>query len=355
MPKQNRREFLINSVPVAATGLLLPHVLAEGVIALPDRKAVFADGFARQAEWRFCGKCFNLFWNGSQDKGRCAGGGGHVMGNGSFNFFLEYDANTSYTGKFFETSIRQMTWRFCQKCHVMFYDGFPGKGSCAAGGAHSAYGYNFRLPHEVPGNSANQAGWRYCQKCYGMFWNGWNPKGSCPAGAAHSAYGYNFSLPIAADNGEIRIRNNVTTNGWAPIGGWVEVAAKQDGSCSFSGHVHNSGGVNIRFTLAAVLLTPSGYSYGFANVGKRVDGTQTLFDRNRDNNWNQAGANADIALNWHEVARSQLHWRLVASSDVTSGIRNYLEKMVIDVYNRLPGGYVKSTFVGEPLLLVLTL
>jgi hypothetical protein len=29
----------------------------------------------------------------------------------------------------------------------MFYDGYPDKGHCAAGGAHLAQGFNFVLPH----------------------------------------------------------------------------------------------------------------------------------------------------------------------------------------------------------------
>ena len=32
----------------------------------------------------------------------------------------------------------QEQWRYCRKCHVMFYDGYPNKGRCAAGGGHVA-------------------------------------------------------------------------------------------------------------------------------------------------------------------------------------------------------------------------
>ena len=31
----------------------------------------------------------------------------------------------------------------------MFYDGFPDKGNCAAGGGHNAAGYNFDLPYDI--------------------------------------------------------------------------------------------------------------------------------------------------------------------------------------------------------------
>ena len=41
----------------------------------------------------------------------------------------------------------QPAWRFCQKCEAMFFDGFPNKGVCPAGGGHQAQGFMFVLPH----------------------------------------------------------------------------------------------------------------------------------------------------------------------------------------------------------------
>lgn len=43
----------------------------------------------------------------------------------------------------------QLDWRYCQKCHAMFFDGYPTNGICAAGGQHEAAGYNFTLPYDV--------------------------------------------------------------------------------------------------------------------------------------------------------------------------------------------------------------
>lgn len=37
-------------------------------------------------------------------------------------------------------------WRFCAKCFSLFYDGYPAKGTCPAGGGHGAAGYNFAIP-----------------------------------------------------------------------------------------------------------------------------------------------------------------------------------------------------------------
>lgn len=45
----------------------------------------------------------------------------------------------------------QANWRFCAKCYVMFFYGFQDNGRCAAGGAHSRQSrpdYDFVLPHQ---------------------------------------------------------------------------------------------------------------------------------------------------------------------------------------------------------------
>jgi TIR domain len=92
------------------------------------------------------------------------------------------------------TEPAQPDWRFCEKCQSMFFDGYPTKGVCPAGGAHSAQGFNFVLPHDVA-SSLGQPDWRFCQKCQSMFFDGYPTKGVCPAGGAHSAQGFNFVLP----------------------------------------------------------------------------------------------------------------------------------------------------------------
>lgn len=109
---------------------------------------------------------------------------GHVAQG--FNFILPHDIPGS------EWS--QRDWRFCKKCHTIYFDGYPDKGTCSAGGGHEAAGYNFSLPHDVIKFELNQNNWRYCEKCHTMFYNGYDKKGVCPAGGSHSAQGFNFVL-----------------------------------------------------------------------------------------------------------------------------------------------------------------
>lgn len=111
--------------------------------------------------------------------------GGHEAAG--FNFVLPHDASGS------EWS--QRDWRYCQKCHTMFFDGYPDKGLCPSGGGHSAAGFNFVLAHDVPKSSAlAQRDWRYCLKCHTMFFDGYPGKGVCQAGGGHAAAGFNFVL-----------------------------------------------------------------------------------------------------------------------------------------------------------------
>ena len=94
---------------------------------------------------------------------------------------------------------RQNNWRFCQKCQVMFFDGYPTKGTCAAGGAHEAAGYNFNLTHDVTESGTSQKNWRYCGKCHAVFFDGYPTKGVCAAGGTHQAAGLNFVLHHQTD------------------------------------------------------------------------------------------------------------------------------------------------------------
>jgi hypothetical protein len=139
---------------------------------------------AVQDNWRYCEKCHVMFYDGYPDKGRCAAGGGHSAQG--FMFVLSYDIP--------ESGQAQAHWRYCDKCHAMFYNGYPVAGVCPAGGAHHAQGYKFVLWHDARPPWTAQASWRYCDKCHAMFYNGYNDKGHCAAGDGHNAQGFNFIL-----------------------------------------------------------------------------------------------------------------------------------------------------------------
>jgi hypothetical protein len=139
--------------------------------------------------WRYCGKCHALFWDGDANKGRCAAGGGHQ--SAGYRFVLPSNQAESRVG--------QINWRHCGQCRVLFFNGYPEKGACAASGAHSATTPDFLLNHDVPVSDTAQGDWRYCGKCHGLYFDGYRDKGRCPAGAGHAAAGWNFVLAHAPE------------------------------------------------------------------------------------------------------------------------------------------------------------
>lgn len=136
-----------------------------------------------QAAWRFCFRCRSMFFDGFPTKGQCPAGGGHAAAG--FVFYLPHDHAGPLGG--------QPDWRFCDKCFSMFWAGdSANQGLCRAGGSHNAQGFNFFLPHDHSGPGQDQ--WRFCDKCRVMFWNGEPNKGVCSAGGGHNSQGFNFKL-----------------------------------------------------------------------------------------------------------------------------------------------------------------
>ena len=116
----------------------------------------------------------------------CAAGGVHQVQG--YEFQLPYDRP--------ETKTTQANWRMCRRCHALFYNRFPNKGRCPAGGAHMAEDtFRYSLAHDVPETTKAQSAWRFCNKCDAMFYDGFPDKGHCAAGGAHVAQGFNFVLP----------------------------------------------------------------------------------------------------------------------------------------------------------------
>ncbi|MFC0431843.1 hypothetical protein [Kutzneria buriramensis] len=173
-----RRAFLSTAVKIAtgvAAAAALPTLLSGAASAAP---------LSTQNQWRFCQKCYGLFFWGYPTNGVCPAGADHSAQG--FNFTLSYDVAPNANA--------QDNWHFCQKCFGMFFRGYPTDGVCPAGGGHDAQGFNFVLTHDVAPTGTAQNQWRFCQKCFGQFYWGYPGNGVCPAGADHSAQGYNFVL-----------------------------------------------------------------------------------------------------------------------------------------------------------------
>ena len=98
-----------------------------------------------QRNWAACRSCQAMFFKGYPRKGRCPANAKFTRDNGHedariYRYALAHDI--AARGR------AQDQWRFCAKCYAMFFDGSADKGACAAGGGHVAQGYNFVLPFE---------------------------------------------------------------------------------------------------------------------------------------------------------------------------------------------------------------
>jgi hypothetical protein len=177
-----RRTFLTSTLGVAAAGL------TAATAAGPAAADVGIQ--AQQPDWHYCEKCHCMFFNGYANKGNCPvrGSQGHLAQG--WMFLLPYN--------FPSDGNHQPQWRYCGKCKGMFWDGNANKGICPAGGVHAAEGWEFTLPHDfsqVP--IWSQPGWRFCAKCWILFFEG--RLGPCPGGGwlgGHDPRGsFNFMLP----------------------------------------------------------------------------------------------------------------------------------------------------------------
>lgn len=131
---------------------------------------------ADQGDWAFCEKCYGLFFNGYEYKGKCPAGGVHKKPQTGMGY--NYQLNHSIPGNQYS----QPQWEFCVKCHVMFFNGYSG-GNCPKGGKHERHeqAYHFVLKHDPPQIYSNeQPYWEFCTACDGLFYNGFTSKGRCP-------------------------------------------------------------------------------------------------------------------------------------------------------------------------------
>jgi hypothetical protein len=93
-----------------------------------------------QKSWAKCRKCKGMFFNGFT-RGRCAvpNPPGFRLGHraGGVVYHLPHDL----------PGPGQNQWRFCTKCFSLFFEPASGGAPCTVGGQHVAQGFDFRLNH----------------------------------------------------------------------------------------------------------------------------------------------------------------------------------------------------------------
>jgi hypothetical protein len=128
-------------------------------------------------------------------------------------------------------------------------------------------------------------------------------------------------------------------SGWIttdqPLGGWANLVVSADGYFTFSGHMHDSGFDNIDYDAVGVLVLPSGLAFALHHHG-HCDGTQTLIDRQRDDDWTDSATFNDfIRSHWAEMGQAKWVVQVKATDDLFGGIEDWFDTLAQDILDNL--------------------
>jgi len=216
-----------------------------------------------------------------------------------------------------ETPAAQSAWRYCTKCHAMFFDGFPEKGACPTGNGHAAQGYVFVLPHDVQENANAETAWRFCARCHALFYDGGKDKGVCrgnlfppvfggpPKHGGHQSTGFTYvlphDLPPPPPPGPEYVKVDVpsiTFGSGIAVGGNGRLTLFSDGTTHFQGHLHDSGLPSYDCLAVFTIKDADGYAYTASHSG-RVHGTDESGSRDLD--WDDWGTDDRLQQKWDRI------------------------------------------------------
>jgi hypothetical protein len=97
------------------------------------------------------------------------------------------------------------------------------------------------------------------------------------------------------------------------LGGWAEVTLHRDGRFEFRGHLHDSGAASYNTSVVVVVRAGDGHIYTFTHTGVAHG---TFGAGSRDDDWDNAGQNDELAANWAGlVSNWAWHWSAAANTD----------------------------------------
>jgi hypothetical protein len=147
-----------------------------------------------------------------------------------------------------------------------------------------------------------------------MFYDGYSQKGSCGSGGGHQAQGYNFVLPHDLPGTLDFDFNPIVFGGGVPVGGNAHLTIRQDGSYTFTGHFHDSGATEYKMGLVWAVKDSQNIVYTLQHSG-HVSGTFESGSRNDD--WTVDLRNDEIASRWANIAAgSTAHVQADANIDI---------------------------------------
>jgi hypothetical protein len=116
--------------------------------------------------------------------------------------------------------------------------------------------------------------------------------------------------------------NPIVFDSGVPVGGYAHVTIRNDGSYSFSGHFHDSGGFEYNLQLAWAIKDAKNLVYTFQHQG-HVAGTFESGSRN--DNWSNDGQNDAIRDNWANLVAA---WSWSAQAQANGDLTNLFNTVV---------------------------
>jgi uncharacterized protein with LGFP repeats len=121
------------------------------------------------------------------------------------------------------------------------------------------------------------------------------------------------------------------------LGGWFDIVMNSAGDFTFSGHLHDSGGLNIDYTLSVILMAPSGTGIAFQRSG-HTEGSIAIFlfrSPHSADDFAKPDFNQRISDHWDQLTQVSLFWRLDATDTLTEGIRDILSDLAAQALKAL--------------------
>jgi uncharacterized protein with LGFP repeats len=136
-----------------------------------------------------------------------------------------------------------------------------------------------------------------------------------PVGGAHAING---AVPTVLEYDA----GSITFPSGTAAGGGAHLTLAKDGTCHFTGHMHDSGAAAYNYSVAGVVKDVANQAYTFGHTGNIAG---TFESGSRDDNWDQNAANPTVAQNWLVLAAAGQHssWRSSVSIDL-SGVINQI-------------------------------
>jgi hypothetical protein len=113
-----------------------------------------------------------------------------------------------------------------------------------------------------------------------------------------------------------------------PVGGWAQLSLHKDGSCNYSGHLHDSGALGENDVVVwGVKNLDTNEIFLFRHTGQMSGTAGLLFGGSRDDDWDEPGNNGALADSWDGFFKVGGGWSFFVQGKTTTN----LDSVVKDV------------------------